>query len=240
MTLRIDKRRFATIVIACFTTSHIYSFSYFFFALRFFSSLPFVFSRASYFICFVLPDADTCDELDIEMSLIEPSHLSVSVDEPLSATAFPTVESATAFAIADADIKSEWDQCCDDERDNNSLSCRNLQKNGKKKWQKQIKENVNKRKLKKEGERICRAHFDKTVKQVRTIYALDFELSTGIFAPCSVRLRRMEEENGISISLEIFLFYFWRTFKSKCKLMYTVGFMSLILLSNEVPNRKYW
>lgn len=68
-----------------------------------------------------------CDEfvawLDIEMSLIEPSHLSVSVDDVLSELWLLV----SAIFVVEADVcKSDVDQCCDDDLDNNSLSCRSL------------------------------------------------------------------------------------------------------------------
>lgn len=61
--------------------------------------------------------------LDIEMSLIEPSHLSVSVDDVLSELWLLV----SAIFVVEADVcKSDVDQCCDDDLDNNSLSCRSL------------------------------------------------------------------------------------------------------------------
>lgn len=57
------------------------------------------------------------------MSLIEPSHLSVSVDDVLSELWLLV----SAIFVVEADVcKSDVDQCCDDDLDNNSLSCRSL------------------------------------------------------------------------------------------------------------------
>lgn len=51
------------------------------------------------------------------MSLIEPNHFNVSVDDRLSAASL-----SVAMFVVEAYCKSDCDQCCDDDLDNNSLS----------------------------------------------------------------------------------------------------------------------
>lgn len=63
------------------------------------------------------------------MSFIEPNHFSVSVDDrlsedckmaPMPGLLLPL--SAAIFVVEADDCKSDCDQCCDDDLDNNSLS----------------------------------------------------------------------------------------------------------------------
>lgn len=55
--------------------------------------------------------------LEIDTSLIEPSHFNVSVDDVLP----ELLLSDMLFVEAD-DCRSDGDHCCDDDLDNNSLS----------------------------------------------------------------------------------------------------------------------
>lgn len=86
---------------------------------------PITWKKNILIIPFCLPVPDRCDELvawlDTDTSLIDPSHFNVSVDDVLP----ELLLSAMLFVEAD-DCRSDDDHCCDDDRDNNSLSWRNL------------------------------------------------------------------------------------------------------------------
>lgn len=57
------------------------------------------------------------------MSLMEPNHFSVSVDDRLSELCTRAASfSFGRFVVEAYDCKSDCDQCCDDDLDNNSLS----------------------------------------------------------------------------------------------------------------------
>lgn len=58
------------------------------------------------------------------MSLIEPSHFNVSVDDRFSVPGAVCAASSSAviFVVEAYDCKSDCDQCCDDDLDSNSLS----------------------------------------------------------------------------------------------------------------------
>lgn len=57
------------------------------------------------------------------MSLMEPNHFNVSVDDRLSELGTSTASLLAAIFVVEAyDCKSDCDQCCDDDLDNNSLS----------------------------------------------------------------------------------------------------------------------
>lgn len=61
------------------------------------------------------------------MSLIEPNHFNVSVDDRLFEPCTRAASLSDAIFVVEAyDCKSDCDQCCDDDLDNNSLSWRSL------------------------------------------------------------------------------------------------------------------
>lgn len=57
------------------------------------------------------------------MSLMEPNHFNVSVDDRLSELGTSAASLSPAIFVVEAyDCRSDCDQCCDDDLDNNSLS----------------------------------------------------------------------------------------------------------------------
>lgn len=84
-----------------------------------------------------LPVLEICEEfvawLDKDMSLIEPSHLNVSVADRFSVPDAVCAASSLIFVVEAYDCRSDCDQCCDDDLDSNSLSWRSLSCENKRK-----------------------------------------------------------------------------------------------------------